>query len=116
MKAMRILVLFVIVLSGCSNKYVAAREEGLIEREWSVLDTEIRGQYNVGLVLNLHVKEFVEVRDSVKLRKLYESRRKRIGRYKILGGCAIAGCATLASSITAYSWMVNPEDIFLRSW
>jgi hypothetical protein len=96
-KDFKVTILFVFIgfLSGCSNKYIIAKEEGLIDREWRVLDTEILGQYDVGIVLSLNVKEFVEVRDSVKLAKLYESRRRKIGKYKILGGCAIAGCTAL---------------------
>ncbi len=118
MKTLKIIFLFIIVLSGCSEKFVAAREEGLIGREWSVLDTEILGQYNVGLVLNLNVKEFVEVRDSVKLAKLYGSRRRGIGKYKISGGCAIAGCTALWIGCATMSYAYNPYDGFetLVAW
>jgi len=108
------MILLIIVLSGCSNKYVTAREEGLIGREWSVLDAEILGRYNIGLILNLSVKDFVEVKDSVKLARLYKSSRRRIGTYKVFGGCAIAASATFASFNSAFAWLNDPsEDIFL---
>lgn len=115
MKALKIIIFFIVVLTGCSNKYVAAREEGLIDREWSVLDAKIVGKDNVGFTLNLNVQDFVEVKDSVKLRKLFESRRRKVGFYKVLGGCAIAGCAALASAGSVLSWANNPsDDIFLK--
>ena len=60
-----VIFLLVIVLSGCSNKYIESSEKDLIDREWSVLDAEIVEQDNVGFTLNLKVKDFVEVRDSV---------------------------------------------------
>ncbi len=118
MKILNILILFVVLLSGCSNKYVAAREEGLIGREWRVLDTEILGQYDVGLVLNLNVKEFVEVRDSVKLKKLYGNRRRKIGKYKIMGGCAIVGCTALGIGYATLAYSYNPDIEFetLVAW
>jgi hypothetical protein len=117
MKTLKILILFVI-LSGCSNKYLESSEEGPIGREWRVLDTDILGQYNVGLVLELNVKDFVEVRDSVKLAKLYESRKRRVGKYKILGGCAIAGCTALGIGWATMSYAYNPYEEFetLVAW
>ena len=105
-----IVIIFFILVFGCSNKYAVARDEGLIGREWSVLDANIIRQYSVGFVLNLKVKEFVEVKDSVRLMELYESKRRRVGSSKILGGCAIAGCATLASACATLAWANNPSD------
>jgi hypothetical protein len=105
-----ILILFFILFSGCSNKYAVARDEGLISREWNILDADIVEQDDVRFSLDLQVKDFVEVKDSVKLMELYESKRRRVGSSKILGGCAIAGCATLASACATLAWANNPSD------
>ncbi|MEJ2354853.1 MAG: hypothetical protein P8Y62_03000, partial [candidate division WOR-3 bacterium] len=112
-KDFKVTILFVFIgfVSGCSDKYIIAREKGLIDREWRVLDAEILGPYDVGLVLSLKVKEFVEVRDSVKLAEFYESERREVGRLKILGGCAIAGCAALASAGAMFSWLNDPSGL-----
>jgi hypothetical protein len=105
-----IVIIFFILVFGCSNKYAVARDEGLISREWNALDADIVEQDDVRFSLDLQVKDFVEVKDSVKLMELYESERRRVGSSKILGGCAIAGCATLASACATLAWANNPSD------
>ncbi|MBN1695700.1 hypothetical protein JW879_09960 [candidate division WOR-3 bacterium] len=87
-----VIFLLVIVLSGCSNKYIESSEKELIDRERSVLDAEIVEQDNVGFTLNLKVKDFVEVMDSVNSDVVVQHdngiRKKRADIKKTLAGCA----------------------------
>lgn len=69
--------------------------------------------------MNIRVKDFIEAEDSLKLREIYKRGfdRKdtgiRINYTKILIGCAIGGCAAVASSMSIYAWTVDPSaDIY----
>jgi hypothetical protein len=124
---LRIVIIFLLVtlMSGCGQKYLDSREEELLDRKilnsWSNLDTKIVAQDYKGISLNVQVKDFIGVRDSLKLKEFYKHGfgRKdtgiKINYTKILIGCAIGGCAVLASSMSAYSWMNDPsDDIYLK--
>jgi hypothetical protein len=71
MKILRILILFVVLLSGCNQKYLADKEEELGERKWSILDAAIVAQDNENLSLNLKVKDLVGVEDSINIKEIY---------------------------------------------
>lgn len=96
MKALKIMVLFVVVLSECSRKYVDPGGKELVCRERSVLDATIVAQNNENLSLNIQVKNFRGILDSLKLKKFYENQSQKepgkrsnyMGAY-ILGGCML---------------------------
>jgi hypothetical protein len=117
MKALKMIVLFFIVLSGCSNKYVELSEEELLREKivdsWEELGVEVVGFGDGAFLLNCQIRDVVKVKDSVRLSYLVRHvnsnnmGKKRSGSFKVLGGCAIAGCAALASASTVYSGLVN---------
>jgi len=125
---MVIIFLLLVLISGCSKKYLDSREEELLDRKilstWKDLNVKVIEQNYERLSLNIQVKDFIGVRDSLKLKEFYKHGfgRKDTGERinytsyrKILIGCAIGGCAALASSMSAYAWMNDPsDDIYLH--
>lgn len=108
--------MFICFVSGCSEKYVGSRDGGLLGEDivesWEKLDVKFIDQDEEGFSLNCQIIDLVEVNDSVRLSISEQQdnsiRKKRVGVYKLLGGCAIAGCATLAAFDAAYGEMVDP--------
>ncbi|MBN1695699.1 hypothetical protein JW879_09955 [candidate division WOR-3 bacterium] len=122
MKALKILILFVVVLSGCSQKYVGLSEEDLADRgvlaSWKELDADIAKRYEEEIFLNVQIKDFVKVGDSAKLKEIYKSefqlkddyaRNIRVGNYSMLGGCAAAGGGCIAGFLN-YLFYFDPSD------
>lgn len=106
MKGLRILILFIVVLSGCGRKYVEPGEGEMFGREWSVLDAEIVSQDNESVYLNLKVKDFVWVMDSVEPDVAFQQddkiRKKGFDVKRALVGFAVLGC-----TIPAVIWLNN---------
>ncbi len=75
MKALKIMILFIVVLSGCSKKYLASTEEELIDHRvfssWKELDGKVVGLSDKGFSLGLQVKDFAIIRDHLKLKEVY---------------------------------------------
>jgi hypothetical protein len=109
MKDLKIIILFIVVLSGCSEKYVDSSGGELIDmkirRFWRDLDINVIKEDESGFSLSLSVKTLVEVADSVDLEKYYEQRRifnykkNRFdndgGCAKFSSGCGVLGCVSL---------------------
>jgi len=116
MKALKIMILFIIVLSGCSKKYLDSREEEFLGREvlksWKDLRTEIIAQSDESFSLNFQINDLIEVRDSLKLKEVYMRGYERgdgrieqnffLGFFEVIGGCAIVGSCCLAGCAASY--------------
>lgn len=117
---LKTVILFLFFLFGCSHKYVDVKGRSLdkkIVTSWKELDADTARRYDEEILLNVQVKDFVEVRDSMKAREVYRSvfggrdvyaKKNYFGTSEILTGCAIAGGATLAAFYAAYGEMVDP--------
>lgn len=90
MKTLRVMLLFFILLYGCSKKYLVSTEEELINREiiasWKSLAGEIRGRSNKKFTLNLKIKDFIKTEDSVKLTEIYKTGENINWAQVLLGG------------------------------
>lgn len=100
MKGLRILILFIIVLSGCSKKYLSYMEEELVEQEvidsWKELDCKVIAQNGEAFSLNLRVKNFVNVKDSLGIKEIYRRDKEK----SLIGGSEIVfGSLLLIHSI-----------------
>jgi hypothetical protein len=122
MRTLKIIILFVIVLSGCSEKYVVPSEQELLGENfvgsWKKLEVKVIEQDEKTFYLNCQVKDLVGIRDSVNL-SIFEQkdevrRKKTNGLGKAFTGCVIGGCAVLASAATMYSYGVDhpSEEIY----
>jgi hypothetical protein len=104
MKALKITILFIIVLSGCSEKYLASREEEFLGGEglisWKEMHVKAMKQDRESISLNVQIEEYIEVKDSFDVEEVYESdngsvRGPNTKGYPDIGtGCAI-GCVFL---------------------
>jgi hypothetical protein len=75
MKALRIVILFIVVLSGCSHKYVDVEGKSLEEKivdTWEELDCKIVEQDEQGFALGFEFKDVIVVGDSVRSGELYK--------------------------------------------
>ncbi len=109
MKTLKILILFVVVLFGCSKEYLARTEEELVGQKWSVLDTKIVSRDNENLSLNIQVKNFGRILDSLKLKKFNENqveKKQGFKRQDYLTACIIGGCMLGVSACVYgyYGW------------
>jgi hypothetical protein len=93
-KISKTITLFLFFLFGCSRKYLADKEEGLGGRKLSVLDAVIVARDSENLSLNIQVKNFRGILDSLKLEKFYENQsQKESGkRSNYMGACILGGC------------------------
>ena len=122
MKDLKIIILFIVILSGCSRKYIKTGEEeptdfGILSSGKN-LAVSIVKQSEVNLSINLQVREcdFVIVKDSqnidnpdLRVLETVSDKIRADGVSKVLWGCALAGCAGLASAVFVYGEAVNPS-------
>ncbi len=115
-RVFKIVILFIVFLSGCSKKYLAFREEEFFGRrvlaEREILEGEVIDRNEEGLTIGLQVKGFVEVRDSLRLKEVYmrgyEGKDGRIeqnfffGLFEVIGGCSIMGSCCVAGFGAGY--------------
>ena len=112
MKTLKILVLFVIVFSGCSRGYLANPEEEIAEREvvdsWREMDVDIIRIYDGKLRLNIRVKDFDAVRGYVKSGEfnMLRSEGKQgdwppVGALVAFAGC-LGGCGYALSNFSLF--------------
>lgn len=117
MKALRILILFVVFLSGCSKKYLVSKEEELIDHKvfssWKELEGRVVGQNDDDVSLGLKVKDFAIIRDELKLKEVYvDSSGKGGDVVKSLLGLSViclgfqGGCAYAKSG----DYYIFPDD------
>jgi hypothetical protein len=69
MKTLKIIILFVVILSGCSHKYVDVEGRSLDDKiiaSWEELDCKIVEQDEQGFSLGLQVRDIIVVGDSIK--------------------------------------------------
>jgi hypothetical protein len=120
MKDLKILILFIIVFSGCSNKYLESSEEGPIGREWSVLEARIVAENEENISLNLQINDFVEVLDSIDSNvefRLDNNKRKNVVDIKrILTGCTLGVSTILASAWSFLSYCNDPSGTSEYLW
>ncbi len=111
MKALKILILFVVLLSGCSKKYLVSTEEELISRKslstWEDLDANVIGRNENSFALNLRVKDFAEVREVFCEKEIYkrgskqkDGSIKQDAPLKFKSACATAGCAGILGFVS----------------
>lgn len=71
-----IIFLLFLLISGCSQKYLASREEELLDSEIlstrKELDAKIIEQDYKGISLNIQVKDFIEIKDSLSVKEIYK--------------------------------------------
>lgn len=76
MKALKIIILFVIVLSGCSSKHILRTEREPLEREilesWDELKGKIFKRDSLGFSLSFQVKNFDVVKKRLRVKEFYE--------------------------------------------
>lgn len=98
MKTLKILILFVFVLYGCSSKHVLRKEVDLLERNvlalWEELECKIVECDSQGVYIGIQVKDFDVVREHLSVKEIYKYGSGDLGTKAIpaLGGFVI-GCA-----------------------
>ncbi|MEJ2354854.1 MAG: hypothetical protein P8Y62_03005 [candidate division WOR-3 bacterium] len=122
MKDLKIFILLVVGLSGCSNKYLASREEEFFDRkvlgEWNHMEGRVVSRDEEGFTMGLQIKNFVEIRDSLRLKEVYmrgyEGKDGKIeqnfffGLIEVLGGCSIMGSCCVAGLKAGYD---SPDGV-----
>jgi hypothetical protein len=74
MKALKMIVLFFIILLGCGNKYADVEGElsgSKIIASWEELSADVISAYDGKIRLNIHVKDFDVVRKCLRLNDVY---------------------------------------------
>ncbi len=92
MKALKAMILFVFILSGCSKKYVDIEGKSLDEKivaSWEELECKIVEQNEEGFSLGLEVRDIIVVGDSVKAGELYKHKFIDEGSDGLLWGSII---------------------------
>jgi len=112
MKDLKILILFMIVLSGCSKKYLADKEEELGGRRRSFLDVAIVAQDKDNLSLSLKVKDFIVVGDSVKAKEFINREDGRKTDILVASGMAIIYSGLLGSYYYVRSQDYLTDEVF----
>jgi hypothetical protein len=112
MKPLKIIILFVVVLSGCSQKYLADKEEELGGRRRSFLDVAIVAQDKDNLSLSLKVKDFIVVGDSVKAKEFINREDGRKTDILVASGMAIIYSGLLGSYYYVRSQDYLTDEVF----
>jgi hypothetical protein len=121
MRALKILILFIVVLSGCSKKYLDSREEEFFSRRvlaaWDDIEGRVISGDEKGFTMGLQVKNFVEVRDSLRLKEVYMRGYEAedgiieqnffLGFSEVIGGCTIVGFSCLTGCAYYYRSSTN---------
>ena len=123
MKDLKIIILFIVVLLGCSKRYLARTEEEVLDRKiinsWESLNSKIIEQANHNFTLNFQIKDYVGVRDSVEIIEIYKrGLKKKDGSIKqdnsmscaqVSIGAVIGGCGCLAGTYFSYMELAHVE-------
>ncbi len=98
MKALKMMIVFIVILSGCSPKHILRTERKLLDREilesWDELKGEIVKRDSLGFSLGFQVKAFNVVRRNLRIKEFYEygSGDPEEKSIQVLGGLVL-GCS-----------------------
>ena len=112
MKVLKIIILFVIVLSGCAKDYLVRSEEELVDREALLLrdrlDVKVVSRNNEGFSLVSQISNIAVVRDSLKIREFYEHGTKEEGGIMTSLGTSIG----LGGCFSGYKYVESSDCLY----